>query len=1101
MRSIVRWALSNSAALNLLVVAVLFVGMYSASQMHRETFPEFDLDIVLVTVPYPGAAPQEVEEGLCQKIEEAVRTIDGVKKVTSIASEGSCNVVIELHSYVDNADRVLDDVRSEVDRIPSMPLEAEDPVIRRITLRYPAIRVGVVAPSDTGGTNSELRLREVCEIVREDLLSLPMVSQVEYVGARDYQIDVEISEETLRAHGLTLKRVADILRRENRELPAGSIRSESQEVLLRGNNRRTRGEDIAKLPLVTQADGAVLTVADLGTVRDEFADEAAISRINGKPGLALSVERSKSEDLLGMVDAVKEYVHDKKLPYGYELVTWGDESVEVRSRLDLLVRNGWQGLLVVFLLLVMFLDLRLAFWVALGIPFAVFASTSYLFATDQSLNMISMFAFVMALGIVVDDAIVVGENIYAHHAVGKSWSQAALDGTVEVMPSVSVSVATTIVAFSPLLFVTGVMGKFMAVMPAAIIAMLLVSLFESVTILPCHLSHEDSLLFRFFGVVFYIFRGVVPLAHWLNRVCTSALMWYIHTIYEPTLRIALRYRSVVVSGCIAVLIITAGMVNSGIAPRIFFPELDGNTLVASVTFPDGTPESVTDKWARHIESAFWQVARHFEQQQGSPIATLSYRIVGSQMTDGNGPGGIQNTGSGSHLASVQVELVPTEERVVSSEQFIKAWRDEVKEIPGTERLTFKTMAMGPGGVAIEFKILGRTDRLDQLDEAVERAKQRLAEYDGVFDIGDDSIPGKWEYRFRIKPEAMALGVKTADLAETVRAAYYGEEVMRLQRGRHEVKLMVRYPREERRQMANFDEIRVRLDDGIERPITELAEIDVVRGYSEINRINQMRSITVTADVDANRANAQNIIEDLKKDFFPQLTSDFEGISIRWEGEQEQRRESIESLRNGFVVALLIMFGLLALEFKSYFQPFLVMLIIPFGIIGAVWGHVIMGIPVSMFSLFGLVALTGIVVNDSIVLIDFINSGIRAGVPVEKALTAAGTRRFRPVMLTTVTTVGGLTPLLLETSLQAQVIIPMAVSIAFGEIFATILVLYIVPVTYSIYWSLVGRHIYLKMQGHELTGSDDDTAEPVNGARQGVPSSPTTSEWDEIIASG
>ena len=1060
MRGLVRSSIANSSALNLCLVAVLAVGWYCMGDMNRESFPEFDLDRILVTVPYPGAAPQEVEEGVGQKIEEAVRTIEGVKKVTTVAQEGACSVVLELVPGGRSADRVLDEVRSEVDRIPSFPREAEQHQISLVTNRRPSLRVGIIGPYQADQTgrisvDAELQLREVAEAIREDLLSLPEVAQVDYLAARNYQIDIEIPEETLRSYGLTLRQAAEIIRRENRELPAGSIRSESQEVLLRGNNRRTQGSEIAKLPLVADSNGAVLTVGDLGRVRDEFADSTSLNFINGQPAMALSVQRSTSQDLFAMIDSVKGFVESAELPQGYSLMTWSDESVEVRGRLDLLVRNGGQGLLIVFVILMLFLDPKLAFWVALGIPFSLFAAGTYLYLTGQTLNQISMFAFVMALGIVVDDAIVVGENVFAHRQMGKSYLQSAIDGTVEVIPSVITAVLTTVVAFAPLLFVSGTMGKFTAVMPAAIIAMLLASLVECVTILPCHLAHEKSLLFRVLNTVLYAFKWLMIPAMYANRYASGALDWFIARVYQPTLRLALNHRLVVSAACIAAIVLTFGLQKSGIIKFTFFPRVDGNTLNASVSFPDGTPASVTAKAMKKVEDAFWQVAEDYENS-GTPIARNSFRVVGAQVRR-SGPGGSASpAGGGSHKGSVEIELIKSEDRGVPSQEIVGKWREAVGFLPGTEELTLGTRSFGPGGSPVEFKLLGTAESVGELEKAVERCKEQLSAYPGLFDIRDDSVPGKWEYRFRIKPEAFAMGVRTADLAETVRAAYYGEEVMRVQRGRHEVKVMVTYPRNDRRLLSNFDEIRVRLADGIEKPITELAEIDIVRSYSEINRIDQARSITVSSDLDENVANAEEVVADLQATFIPELLGEFPSLRVRWEGQQEQRAESLGSLFFGFSVALIVMFVLLALEFKSAIQPAMIMLIIPFGMLGAVMGHLFMEIPLTLFSMYGIVALTGIVVNDSIVLIDFINNRVRNGVPIETAIEESGSRRFRPVLLTTITTIGGLTPILLESSIQAQILIPMATSIAFGELFATVVVLYLVPVTYSLYWSAGGR---------------------------------------------
>ncbi|MEM9587055.1 MAG: efflux RND transporter permease subunit, partial [Planctomycetota bacterium] len=600
----------------------------------------------------------------------------------------------------------------------------------------------------------------------------------------------------------------------------------------------------------------------------------------------------------------------------------------------------------------------------------------------------------------------------------------------------------------------GIMGKFTSVMPAAIMAMLLVSLIECVTILPCHLGHKGSLLFRVFDVVFFAFKWTLPLANGLNKVATGWLDVYIRRVYTPTLGWSLQNRSVVMSGCATALILTYGLYNSGILKFSFFPRVDGNTLSANVVFPDGSPESLTIDATQRVEDAFWRVADRYESQ-GKPIAKNSYRVVGAAI-GGGGFGSSTPAGSGGHKGSVEIELLKAEERGVPARAIVEQWREEVGTIVGTEELTLGTRSFGPGGTPIEFKLLGGSDSVEQLEAAVERCKEKLAEYPGVYEIKDDSVLGKWEYRFRVKPEAFAMGVRTSDLAETVRASYYGEEVMRIQRGRHEVKIMVTYPREDRRLLANFDEIRVRLDDGIERPITELAEKDVVRSYSEINRIDQARSITVSSNLDETVGNAEEIVADLQASFMPGLLQEFPMLRVRWEGQQERRAESFASLFSGFAVALLLMFVMLAIEFKSAVQPALVMLIIPFGALGAVLGHVIMGMPLTLFSFYGIIALTGIVVNDSIVLIDFINNRVRGGMPIGQALKESGVRRFRPVLLTTITTIGGLLPILMESSIQAQILIPMATSIAFGELFATVVVLYLVPVSYSLYWSAGGR---------------------------------------------
>jgi multidrug efflux pump subunit AcrB len=1068
MRRIIAWAITNAPGMNVLMVALMLVGGISLWQMRREVFPAFELEIVMITVPYPGATPTDSEEAICQKIEEAIRSIDGIKKVTSIAQEGSGFVLAELRSDVEDVQKVMAEIDREVDRIPSFPVLAEDPQIQQITFREAAIRIGVVGPNDRS-RKAELRLREVAEMVRDEVLTLSAVSSASIMGTRPYQIDVEIPEATLRSYGLSLDGVASMIRARNIELPGGQLKAEGQEILLRAKNKGRVGEEIGRLPLITQSGGVVLTVNDLGTVRDEFQDITSVGEINGEPAMVVNVERTKAEDLLAMVDVVRDYVSKTTLPEGYRFVVWGDSSSEVRGRLSLLLRNGLQGLLLVFLVLTLFLEMRLAFWVALGIPISILGAGAALSWGGQTLNMLSLFSFLVALGIVVDDAIVIGENIYAHIQMGKSLTQAAIDGTVEVISSVTASVTTTIIAFTPMFFVSGVMGKFMAVIPFAVIAMLVISLWESMFVLPCHLSHKHSGFFKLASILVYPLRPLGIALDWLSHRSGRGLEWVCQNVYLPALRFSLKHPPVPITAAIAMFMLTFGLIRGGIVPSILFPKSDNNNLQATIAFPDGTPAVETDLATRRMEQALRRasekVAKERSNRTGLPIdaiyltdegsgngpVRMTYRDVGTISNLQNAAGG---GASGSHVGQIFAELYDTEIRDIHSDKLLAMWREEAGEFPGAERITYGSVGVGPGGKAIEFKLLAASEHVDQLLAATEAIKERLGEFAGVYDIADDNTPGKWEFQFRVKDRALATGVTPTDLGQTVRNAYFGAEVMRLQRGRHEVKLMVRYPEEERRSLVDFREIRVRTADGSERPITELAEINLSRGFSEINRVDQMRSITISADLDETRANADLIITDLQQAFVPELQKRYPSVSLRWEGQREQSKDSVGSLVTGFGIAILAMFVLLVLQFRSYVQPLLILAIVPFGMIGAVWGHALLGLPLTLFSMFGLVALSGVVINDSIVLIDFINLRVRQGVPIRKALVESGERRFRPIMLTSLTTIAGLAPLMTERSFQAQLLIPMAASLAFGLMLATFLVLLLVPTFYLLYLNFV-----------------------------------------------
>lgn len=1034
--------------MNTLMIALLVIGGFCLQSMRREEFPEFELERIVIAVPYPGASPQEVEEGICLKIEEAVRSIDGIKKQISVASEGSGSVILELESSIRDVQRVLNEVRSEIDRIPSFPELAEDPEVEQVTMRKPAIRLAVIGP-ESDDPDAELKLREVAERVRDDLLQLSTVTQANLMGTRAYQIDVEIPESRLRAHGLSLSRVADIIRRENLELPGGLLKAESGNILLRGRNKQVTGDEIGKIPLLTREDGVVLTVADLGVVKDEFADTVSISRVDGKPGLVISVDKTSNEDLLDIAAAVRKFAAEREMPAGYSLYPWKDASVAVQDRMDLLARNGLQGLVLVFLMLAVFLEFRLAFWVSMGIPVSILGACAILLYLDQTLNMLSMFAFMMALGIVVDDAIVTGENIYAHREQGKPFTQAAIDGTIEVFPSVLGSILTSVIAFVPLMFVTGIMGKFIAVLPVTIIAMLAISLFESTFILPGHLAHEDSTFYRTVNAALYPLKPVVWFFNWLNEHSGRLLDRFVEAVYLRIVRFLFRYPAIVVSLAVTVLVLSFGVVKAGLIPFVIFPKLDKNDIRAQIVYQDGTPASVTDAATQRLENAIQRVAAKYQTTDGGSILKTMHRTVGS--SESSNPADAMPQGAGSHIGSVTLELVDTGQRTVRSDQLLSEWREAAGDFPGADSVTFDSPNMGPGGVPIEFKLLSRNEDIGDLQAAVEESKARLAEYPGVYDVSDDSTPGKVEFRVRIKERARAMGIPLFELADTVRASYFGAEVMRLQRGRHEVKLMVRYPDSERRSLADFDRIRVRGTDDTEYPITELAEIEITRSASEINRVDQLRSITVSSDLNEQieGANASDIVKDLKTSFIPELMKKYPGVRVRWEGQEAESRDSIMSLMIGLALAMIGMYILLTIQFTSYLQPLLIMMIIPFGCIGAIAGHFWLGLPVTMFSLFGLVALTGVVVNDSIVLIDFINQRMTDGMPLQDAVIDAGRRRFRPVLLTSVTTVAGLTPILLETSLQAQFLIPMATSLSFGIMMSTVLVLILVPSFYCI----------------------------------------------------
>lgn len=1080
MKSMIRWAIANSPAMNSFVICGVIVGVICLIIMRREVFPDFELDVALVTVPYPGATPAECESGICQVIEESVSGVDGIKKVTSVAKEGIGFVIMELDRGV-NSESVLTDIRDEVSNVRRrFPDNIEEPEIQTIKFETTAIRLALMAPE--GAEESmppdvlELQLRELADQIRDELLvqnaapaenflrelfkswivpaGKPAISTVEIMGAKPYQISVEIQEDKLRQYGLTLEQVAAIVRDENLELPAGKIRSDSQEVLIRGDNKRRIGVEIAELEVLNRDTGDPVRLGEIATIVDGFDEFSLQQYVNGRPALVLNVNRASNEDLFTVVNAVQKYVAEKQLPSGYSLHLWGNMSVDVRDRIDLLLRNGVQGLLCVFIVLALFLELKLAFWVALGIPVSMFGAGIVLLGADQTLNMLSMFSFLMALGIVVDDAIVVGENVYQKRESGMGFTQAAVEGTVEVVPSVAASIATTVIAFVPLMFVSGVMGKFIAVMPLAVIAMLVISLLESVFVLPCHLAHHRNLFLSMIGTVLYVFRPITFLIEKIRHQCDASVKWFIDRMYAPLLVRCLRYPELALSAAMALLIFMVGLVAGGHIPFTGFPNLDSQIVEAAVVFPDGTSEDFARAAAEKIEAGLEQAVAELEAAGSGQMLRTVFRRMGESGNALRGPNGVS---SGSHVANVLVELTPVGERSKTSEDLLSAWRKHVGTISGTESLRFGAMAMGPPGDAIEFKLLCKSNHADLLEKYAERCKTQLGKFEGVYDIDDDLKPGKEEIQFKVNEVGKSLGVSENAVYSAIRSAYYGVEVMRMQRGRDEVRLMVRLPENERRTFSSFDELMVADAEGNKRPLTEIADAKLSRSSAEINRVNRLRSITLTASVDATIPGvAAKVTSELQlpTGFLDQLKADFEAetgeqLVVSWDGAQQQNADSFNSMFSGLIIALLAMYALLTMQFQSYLQPAIIMAIIPFGYIGAVFGHGILGIELTLFSFFGLVALTGVVVNDSIVLVDFMNRFVADGGSIYDAVVEAGKRRFRAVMLTSATTIAGLMPMLLETSFQAQVLIPMAASLSFGLLFGTVLVMFLVPTFYLI----------------------------------------------------
>lgn len=1032
MKSSLRWMATNHVAANLLMLVLIVGGIIKAPHIQQEVFPEVSLDRISVVVAYPGAGPAEVEEGILLRIEEVLSGVDGIKQLKSTAAEGVGTVIAELQSGED-ANLVLQDIKSEIDRITSFPDDAEKPVISKMLNRREVISVVVY------GEVAERSLRQQAEIVRDELLELPDITQVELGGVRPFEISIEISEDNLRRYNLTLEQVATKIRNASLDLPGGSVKTRGGEILLRTKERRYFGPEYADITIVAKPDGSQVRLSEIARVVDGFADTDEYARFDGQPAAMVRVFRIGDQKPTEISKQVNAYIHQKQsqLPASLHLATWNDTSEIFQSRMSLLQKNALYGLLLVIIILGLFLEIRLAMWVMLGIPISFFGTLFLMPFIGVSINMISLFAFILALGILVDDAIVVGENIYEHRQSGKPFVQAALDGVTEVAVPVTFSVLTTVAAFLPLVFVAGMMGKFIKVIPLIVITLLLVSLVESLLVLPAHLAlgkrRDES-------------RGLLGAIDRVRKGVGRGLERFITGPYRRTLELNIRFRYASLAIGLGALMMTLAMVKGGVVKFRFMPDVDGDRITAAVQMTRGMPIEETARVQQRLVDAGLEVVREYDRQrpEGDSVLRNIYSVIGGNTAAG-GPGGGSST-SATHLTTVEMFLRKSEERKLPAADISASWREKVGELPGVESLTFASNLVRMGA---NIDIQVAHEDFAVLEQAAVRLRQALAAYPGVGDIEDSYARGKQEIKLQLRPAARTLGISEAELGRQIRAAFFGAEALRLQRGRNEIKVMVRYPEENRRALADLENLRIRTPGGAEIPLNVAARVTFGSGFSEIKRTDRKRVINVTASVDARQNNAQDILRELKTGVLSTLVNDYPGLNFDMEGEEKERADSLGSMLNGFQLALVMIFALLAIPFRSYSQPLLIMAAIPFGMIGAVLGHIIMEYDLSLLSLFGLVALSGVVVNDSLLLIDRANQNRRRGLNLHRSLLEAGTRRFRPIMLTSLTTFCGLMPIIVETSVQAQFLIPMAISLGFGILFATGITLLLIPALYMI----------------------------------------------------
>ena len=1055
MNGMIYWFARNTVAANLLMWFVIISGGIAILSVNSEVFPEMSLDRISISVPYLGAAPEEVEEAVCVRIEEAIQGIDGIKQITSTASEGMGRVMIELALGADNR-KVVDDIKSNVDAITTFPTETEKPIIQELVARNQVVDVAV------SGRTDEFTLKAIAERIRDELSAIPQISQVEITSARPYEISIEVSEMALRRHGLTFDDIAAAVRRSSLDMPGGSIRADSGEILLRTIGQAYRGSEYENLVVMTRADGTRLHVRDVATVVDGFAETDQLARFDDEPTMLISVFRTGDQSALEIVSLVYDYVDraQRTVPAEISVAIWQDTGEILQARLSLMLRNGATGFVLVFVLLALFLEVRLAFWVSLGIPISFLGAIVLMPMLDVTVNIMSLFAFILVLGIVVDDAIIVGENIYSHQERHGDTLRGSIEGAQEIATPVIFAVLTTVAAFVPLMFVAGIMGKFFKVIPLIVVPCLLFSLLESLNILPAHLAHLKK-------------RRPGPWGRFQGRFA-NGLKWFIHSVYRPQLEVFLRWRYVTAAAGVSMLIVTVGMVLGGWATFQFFPSVEADFMSAAVTMPQGTPPEVTSDAVRRLEAGAERMRRELMEETGLDYFRHVFASVGDQpMASRRGPMVAIISASAAHLGEVTVELAPAEMRAFTSETLGNRWRESTGPIPEAVELTFNASAMS-AGEDLNVMFIGRN--MNELRAAADEVKQQLRGFTGVYGIADSFRAGKPEMQLDIKPAAETLGLTLQDLGRQVRQAFYGEEAQRIQRGRDDIRVMVRYPADERRSLGDLENMRIRTPDGAEVPFSQVATVDPGRGFASIKRVDRSRAVNVIASVDDTATSSGDLIAALQTEILPDVLARHPGVYYSLQGMQAEQRDAVAGLQTGFVVALFAIFALLAIPLKSYVQPLIIMSAIPFGLVGAVWGHMLLGYDVSLMSMFGLVALTGVVVNDSLIMVVFINAKRQEHVDLPTAVREAGVRRFRPILLTSLTTFFGLVPLLLERSMQAAFLIPMAVSLAFGVLFATVITLVLVPTAYMILDDL-GRGMH-RLVGRAPTPNDTSFAEGI-----------------------
>lgn len=1022
---------SHPVAANLLMVFIVVAGVVSAYTVKQEAMPEFSLGTIEVRVEYQGASPEEIEESIILRIEERLEGVDQIKRISSIANHNVGAVRIVFVRGADMATK-LDEVKSEMDLITTFPDLAEEPEIRELTNRQRALEIAIY------GDAEERELKEIANRLKDELVALDAVSLVEINSIRDYEISIEIDNSTLRQTGLSIPEVASRVRRQSLDLPGGELSTLEDEVNVRTVGQNYTANEFADIPILRNEDGGQVKLGQLASIKDGFEDRELTSQFNGKPAVLMQVLRVGDEHVLDVVDATRVLLSDEfvpNLPPGIKAQIWRNDAEELESRLSLLRVNGIIALVLVVSALALFLNLRLALWVSVGIAIAFVGVFPLMQYVGLSVNAITAFGLILAIGIVVDDAIVVGENIYASRQSGVQPLQAAIAGTQRVATPVVFAVATTIVAFLPLLLIPGPVGSILGNIPFVVILILILSIIECLFILPKHLSH--SLMHQPAGN---------RLARFVLRVQDATdrnLRQFIEGKLDRALHFVTEHWVVTLTAAFAVLLITFGIIRGGHVKVEFFPLVESRYVTVTLGLPDGASARRTRDAVMEIEAAATELGQLMAEEyamSSSPV-TSWYSVVGMEALGSNPARAAIQQPEQPHLGGVVVELIIPEEREFTAEEFSNRWRDRVGEIPGVDRLLFSADLLS-FGAPIELRLSSRDDA--KLRQAVQFVRGELRQLAGLFDLRDDFESGRLEMQISIKPSASSYGLVLEDLAAQVRGALFGTEAVRVQRGREEVRVYVRLPASQRNALGDLRNYRIRTPEGGFVPLAEVAEIVPSKSRTTIRRNDGRKTVTITGDVDAAVITGPAASDYVRSVIQPALEKQVPGVELWFGGEQEEIATVVPALSKNFLFALIAIYALLAIPFGSYTQPLVVMAAIPFGLSGAIAGHLLLGLNFSMPSVVGFVGLSGVIVNGSLVLIDFANEEQRSGKPLRQALIDAAKGRFRPILLTAVTTFLGVSPLIFDQSVQGQFLVPLATSLGFGVLLGTAILMLLVP---------------------------------------------------------